>query len=272
MNRKARIWDYILGIVLVLLFLVPVVYIISSSFKPLNELVTPNLTFFPSEFTFYGYTSVFEQVDFLRVIGNTFFVAVTSTILAVLINTMAGYALSKFRFKGDKIILLIILSTIMLPLEIIMQPIYQVLNFFGMLDTYAALIIPAAATPTGIFLMRQYLLTIPDDLIQSARIDGANEWQIFTRIIVPNAIPAISTLAIFSFMWRWNDYIWPLIAISKTDLHTITYSIANFGGQYSVDKNAILAASTMSMVPMLVVFLVFQKQFIQGTAQTGMKG
>lgn len=272
MKRKAKFWDYLIALILVAFFLIPVLYIISSSFKTLNELSSPNLTFLPQNFSLVGYAQTFEKVNFLRVIGNTFFVAITSTALAVLINTMAGYALSKFRFKGDKVIMLVILSTIMLPLEIIMQPIYQVLNALGMLETYAALIIPAAATPTGIFLMRQYLVTIPDDLIQSARIDGANEWQIFIKIIVPNALPAISTLAIFSFMWRWNDYIWPLISISTRNKYTITYAIANFGGQYSVDKNGVLAASTMSMIPMLIVFLVFQRQFIQGTAQTGMKG
>ena len=185
---------------------------------------------------------------------------------------MSGYALAKFRFKGDTIIMIIILSTIMLPLEIIMVPIFTVLRTFDMIDTRWALIIPAAATPTGIFLMRQYLLTIPDEVIQSARIDGASEWRIFRSIIIPNAKPAIATLAIFSFMWRWNDYIWPRIAINSQSKYTLQLAIANFSGQYGNDYGSIIAVSAFSMIPMLIVFLIFQKQFVQGTASSGMKG
>jgi alpha-1,4-digalacturonate transport system permease protein len=185
---------------------------------------------------------------------------------------MSGYALAKFRFKGDAIIMMVILSTIMLPLEVIMVPIFSVLKAMGLYNSLLALIIPAAATPTGIFLMRQYLVTIPDDLMESARIDGASEWKIFTKIIVPNAKPAIATLAIFSFMWRWNDYIWPLIAISSPKKYTLQLAIANMSGQYGSNYSTILATSAISMIPMLVVFLIFQKQFVQGTVNSGMKG
>ncbi len=272
MKRKVKWPSYLVALLILVIFLWPVIYIIFSSFKTLNEISSPNPTFFPNKWTLQSYIDVFQKANFLRYIGNSFFVATASTALAVVINTMAGYALSKYRFKGDKIILIIILSTIMLPLEVIMVPIYRVLTFFGMTDTYAALIIPAAATPTGIFLMRQYLVTIPDDLIESARIDGASEWKIFTRIIVPNAKAAIATLAIFSFMWRWNDYIWPLIAITDMNKYTMQLAIANLNGEFSMDYNGILASATISMVPMLFVFLIFQRQFVQGTAQTGMKG
>ncbi len=271
-RNKASIFHYLLAILLLLLFLSPVIYIISSSFKPVNEMFSSTPTFFPKEVTLDNYIKAFQRGDFLTYIKNSFIVAISSTLLAVVINTMSGYALAKFRFKGDAIIMMLILSTIMLPLEVIMVPIFSVLKFFGLYNRLLALIIPAAATPTGIFLMRQYLLTIPDDIIQSARIDGASEWKIFTRIIVPNAKPAIATLAIFSFMWRWNDYIWPLIAIADPDKYTMQLAIANMTGQFGSDYSSILAASAISMVPMLVVFIIFQKQFVQGTVQTGMKG
>jgi alpha-1,4-digalacturonate transport system permease protein len=185
---------------------------------------------------------------------------------------MAGYALSKFRFKGENVIMLLILSTIMLPLEVIMVPIFSVLRFFGLYNSLWALIIPPAATPTGIFLMRQYLLTIPDEVIQSARIDGASEWRIFWSIILPNAKPAIATLAIFSFMWRWNDYVWPLIAINSPKKYTLQLAIANFSGEFGIDYNSIIAMSALAMIPMLIVFLIFQRQFVQGTVDSGMKG
>jgi alpha-1,4-digalacturonate transport system permease protein len=264
--------NYIIAFFLVLMFLLPVLYVISSSFKGTNELFSSVPTFFPRVFTFENYVEAIGRGDFLRYIFNSIFVSVTSTALAVIINTMSGYALAKFRFKGETIIMMLILSTIMLPLEVIMVPIFSVLRTFGMYDSLIALIVPAAATPTGIFLMRQYLLTIPNDLIESARIDGASEWKIFTRIILPNAKPAISTLAIFSFMWRWNDYIWPLIAISSPEKYTLQLAIANFTGEFGVDYNSILAMSAISMIPMLVIFLIFQRQFVQGTVQSGLKG
>lgn len=270
--KKATVWQYSIAFFLVLLFLVPVVYIISSSFKPINELFSASPTFFPKKFTLENFTKALARGNFLIYIGNSFLVAVSSTALAVVINTMSGYALAKFRFKGDTFIMILILSTIMLPLEVIMVPIFSVLRTFGLYNSLLALIIPAAATPTGIFLMRQYLLTIPDEVIQSARIDGASEWKIFTKIILPNAKPAIATLAIFSFMWRWNDYIWPLIAISSPKKYTLQLAIANFSGEFGTDYSSVLAMSTISMIPMLIVFIIFQKQFVQGTVQTGMKG
>ena len=272
MKRKAGVFSYIGAIFFMLFFLLPVFYIIFSSFKEPNDLFSATPTFFPRTFTFQNFVNAFERGDFLTYIKNSFIVAISSTALAVVINTMAGYALSKFRFKGDKFIMILILSTIMLPLEVIMVPIFSVLKFFGLYNSLLALIIPAAATPTGIFLMRQYLVTVPNDLMESARIDGASEWKIFTRIIVPNVMPAIATLAIFSFMWRWNDYIWPLIAISDPDKYTLQLAIANMTGQFGSDYSSIISTSVISMVPMVIVFLVFQRKFVQGNAQNGMKG
>lgn len=270
--KKATIPQYTIASILVLVFLIPVLYIIFSSFKPINELFSTNPTFFPNQWTTNNYVEALQGGNFGRYIFNSFIVAVSSTILAVVINSMSGYALAKFRFKGDSVIMLIILSTIMLPLEIIMVPIFSVLKFFGLYNSLWALIIPPAATPTGIFLMRQYLLTIPDEIIQSARIDGASEWKIFYSIILPNAKPAIATLAIFSFMWRWNDYVWPLIAINSPKKYTLQLAIANFTGEFNTDYNSILAVSAISMIPMLIIFIIFQKQFVQGTVQSGMKG
>ena len=269
--RKAGVGSYVIAFIFLAIFLIPVFYVVFSSFKPSSELTSATQTFFPRNWTFSNFTRAFERGNFALFIWNTFFVAVVSTFLAVLINTMSGYALAKFRFKGDKIILILILSTIMLPLEVIMVPIFTVLRFFGLYNSLWALIIPPAATPTGIFLMRQFLLKIPDEVLESARIDGASEWRIFYNIVAPNAKPAIATIAIFSFMWRWNDYVWPLIAIASPRRYTLQLAIANFAGEYSVDWNSTLAMSVISMIPMLIVFLIFQRQFVQGTVETGMK-
>jgi alpha-1,4-digalacturonate transport system permease protein len=270
--KKASFLSYVTSIVFALIFILPVIYIIFSAFKPSAELFSTNPTFIPRDWTLDNFTIALSKGNFSIYIFNTFLVAISSTIIAVIINTMAGYALSKFRFKGENVIMLLILSTIMLPLEVIMVPIFSVLRFFGLYNSLWALIIPPAATPTGIFLMRQYLLTIPDEVIQSARIDGASEWRIFWSIILPNAKPAIATLAIFSFMWRWNDYVWPLIAINSPKKYTLQLAIANFSGEFGIDYNSIIAMSALAMIPMLIVFLIFQRQFVQGTVDSGMKG
>lgn len=267
-NKKIK--QHIITFMLIILFLGPVIYVIVSSFKPAEELYLGNLL--PTKWTLDAYRNVFSQGDFLLYVFNTFFVSITSTVIAILVNTMSGYALAKFNFKGSNVIFMIIIATIMLPLEVIMVPIFSVLKATGLVNSLWALIIPPAATPMGIFLMRQYLLTIPDEIIQSARIDGASEFQIFFKIIIPNAKPAIATLAIFSFMWRWNDYIWPKIAIFSPEKYTLQMAIANFSGEYNVDWSSLLAVSTISMIPMLIMFLAFQKYFIQGTATSGMKG
>lgn len=270
--KKGNILKYVVAVFFAIFFLVPVIYIILNAFKTSAELYSGEATFFPKQWTIENFTTALEKGNFLQYIWNSLFVSVTSTVIMVVINTMSGYALAKYKFKGSTAIFIVILSLIMLPLEVIMVPIFDMLNATGLYNSLWALIIPPAATPTGIFIMKQYLQTIPDELIQSARIDGAGEWKIFLKIIVPNARPAIATLAIFSFMWRWNDYVWPLIAISDPDKYTLQLAISNFSGEYAVDWNSMLAMSTISMIPMLIIFLAFQKQFVQGTATTGMKG
>jgi alpha-1,4-digalacturonate transport system permease protein len=271
-KNKSNLYKYVLAVFFVFVFLLPVLYIIFNSFKTSGELFSGIPSFFPKEWTIENYINAFKKGNFALYIGNSLFVAIVSTILMVIINTMSGYALAKFKFKGSTFIMILILSTIMLPLEVIMVPIFDMLKLTGLYNSLWALIIPPAATPTGIFIMRQYLLTIPDELMQSARIDGAGEWKIFIRIILPNAKPAIATLGIFSFMWRWNDYVWPLIAISDPKKYTMQLALSNFSGEYAVDWSSMLAMSTISMLPMLIIFLVFQRQFVQGTATSGLKG
>lgn len=269
---KSKLGYYIAAVAFTIIFLLPVIYVILNAFKTSKELFSGVPTFFPQEWTLENFTAAISKGNFLIYIKNSLIVAIVSTFFMVLLNTMAGYALAKYKFRGSTIIMILILSTIMLPLEVIMVPIFDMLNMTGLYNSLWALIIPPAATPTGMFIMRQFLITIPDEIMQSARIDGAGEWRIFSQIIIPNAKPAIATLGIFSFMWRWNDYVWPLIAISDPNKYTLQLAIANFSGEYSVDWNSMLAMSAISMVPMLIIFLIFQRQFVQGTATSGMKG
>jgi alpha-1,4-digalacturonate transport system permease protein len=163
------------------------------------------------------------------------------------------------------------LAMIMIPLQVILIPIYLVVSSLGLVNTYWGMIIPAAATPTGVFIMRQYMLTIPDELIEAARIDGAGEFRIFARIVLPLCRPALAVVAIFSILWRWNDFIWPLLIAQKEELYTLPVALALLNGQLVVPYNIVLAMSVMSIIPVLFMFVFMQRQIIQGIAQTGIK-
>ncbi|MDF2670589.1 MAG: sugar transporter permease [Paenibacillus sp.] len=270
--RTLKWATYAILVLLSLLWIFPVLWTVLSAFKTKTELYSAPPVFWPSEFTLEHFVSAFAKGNFGTYFINSTIVTVTSTLLLLLVNAMAGFALAKYRFKGDTILLVGFISTLMIPLEVIMIPIFKVISALGLYNSLLGLIIPPAATPTGVFLMRQYLLTVPDELLEAARIDGAGEWRIFWRIIVPIAKPILSVLAIFSFMWRWDDFLWPLIVISDPSKYTIQLAISNFIGEYNVDWGSLLAMSTITMVPVLVVFLIFQRQFVQGMVTSGLKG
>ena len=196
--------------------LFPVVWVIISAFKPQSELFRVPMTLFPDEWTFENFISAFRHGNFIVYFSNTVFVAVVATLLTVVINIMAGYALAKYIFFGRDIIFAIMIATLMVPLQVIMIPIFLQLKDLGLLNSLWGIIIPPSATPTGIFLARQYMVNISNSMIESARIDGAKELRIFWQIVLPLSRPIIATIAIFSFMWRWNDYLWPLIVIRTT--------------------------------------------------------
>ena len=270
-SKSQKTLTYILLITFSAIWLFPVLWIFLSSFKNNTELYQFPPTFLPQQFTLEHFVNAFEKGNFGKYFLNSAIVAITSTILLLLINSMAGYALAKYKFKGGTFILLAFISTLMIPLEVIMIPIFKVLSFLGLYNTLLALIIPPAATPTGVFMLRQYLLTIPNELIEAARIDGAGEWKIYWRIILPLCQPILAALAIFSFMWRWDDFLWPLIAISDPNKYTVQLALSNFIGEFNVDWGSLLAMSVITMIPVLIVFLIFQKHLVNSMATSGMK-
>lgn len=271
-NRTVRsVLIYALLAVLTLLFLAPIVWVVFSSFKNGSELFAWPPSLFPQNPTLENYSLAFSKGDFGVFFGNSAFVAIVSTLLTVVINIMAGYAFAKYQFPGRDIIFVLFIATLMLPLEVIMIPIFQVVKAFGMYNSLWGIIIPPAATPTGVFLARQFFLSIPNELLEAARIDGAAERRIFISLIIPIAKPVMSVLAIFAFMWRWNDFMWPLLVIRDMDKYTVQLALSSFNGQFSVDWNSLLAMTVVGMIPVLVVFLIFQKQFVKGMVVSGMK-
>ena len=266
------IMKYTVLIVLAAFFLLPVLWVALSSLKPQHELFQMPQTIFPRRWTIDNYQFSFSQSNFLLNLKNSAIVSVSSTILAVLINTMAGYALSKFIFPGRDAIFTVMIATLMIPLQVIMVPIFLQLKSLGMLNTLWGIIIPPAATPTGIFLARQYMTTLPNSMIEAARIDGASEGYLFYKIILPLSKPIVATLTIFSFMWRWNDYLWPLIVITNNQKQTLQQALAGFVGQLQINWSGLLAMTTISMIPVVMVFLVFQRYFMTGISAGSVKG
>ena len=271
MNNTKKTFLYIILAFAAIVFTLPIFWIIVSSFKTRTELFSWPPTLIPNELTFQNYFNILNSNEFIVYFKNTSIVAVLSTIITLLINSMAGFALAKYKFKGRNIVFLGFLAVLMIPLEIRMVPTFTIIRSFGLYDKLAGIIIPPAASPTGVFLIRQYMITIPDELMESARIDGASEWRIFWSIMLPLVKPALIALTIFSFMWRWNDFLNPFIVINSPSKYTLQIAIANFVGQYGIEWSSLLPMNVISMIPVLLVFLFFQRYFVKGIAMSGLK-
>jgi alpha-1,4-digalacturonate transport system permease protein len=229
--------------------------------KPLNEL----------KFAFENYTDVFGKFSFGKYLFNSVFITVVATLLTLLVNSMAAFALSKYQFKGQKFVFGLIIATLMIPPTIILVPVFLVINSVGLLNSLWGVILPAIATPTGVFLLRQYMLTIPDELLEAARMDHASEWRIYWKIILPLAAPALAVLAIFSVMWRWNDFLLPLIVLSKSEFFTLQLALNSFQGELNTQWHYLLAMTVITLIPITLVFAFLQKYITTGIAGAGVK-
>ncbi len=228
----------------------------------------------PVESVYFGLENYKEGIasfNFARYLWNSVLVTLVATLLTLLVNSMAAFALSKYKFRGSQAIFIIMISTLMVPLSVVLVPVFLVITNVGWNNNLLGIIIPAAATPTGVFLLRQYMLTIPDELIDAARIDGASEWRIYAQVILPLAKPAMAVLTIFSVMWRWNDFLWPLIVLSRSEYFTLQVGLASFQGELNVQWNLILAMTVLTLLPITLVFGFLQRYITTGIATTGMK-
>ncbi|MBX2823154.1 MAG: carbohydrate ABC transporter permease [Gammaproteobacteria bacterium] len=213
-----------------------------------------------------------KYFDIKLLLWNSIFVTVVATLITLLINSMAAFALSKYQFRGRLTFTILIVATLLIPNTIILVSLFFVVWSFGIFGSLWGVIIPAAATPTGVFLLRQYMLTIPNELLEAARMDAASEWRIYWRIILPLSLPALSVLAILSVIWRWNDFLWPLIVlISDPSAHTIQIGLTTFSGEFDQDHHYILAMTVVSLIPITLVFVWLQRFITTGIATTGLK-
>lgn len=254
-----------------LLVMAPVLWAVLASFKTQAELARTPPTVLPQRPTVGSYTTGLQAFDFPHYLFNSVVVTVAATVLTLAINSMAAYALAKYNFRGRNVLFVLTLATIMIPLQVILLPVYQVAASLGFVNSLWGLIIPPAATPTGVFLLRQYMLTLPDEMLEAARVDGAGEWAIFWRIVLPLSRPALAVVAIFSVIWRWNDFLWPLIIAQDESKQTLPVAIARFASQQAIPYNQILAVSVVTIIPIVVMFLFLQRHIISGLAQGAIK-
>jgi alpha-1,4-digalacturonate transport system permease protein len=218
-----------------------------------------------------NYTEPLQRFAFPRFLANSVFVTIVATLITLLINSMAAYALSVYEFKGKNAAMLMVIGTLMIPITIILVPVYLVVTELGLVNSLWAVILPGAATPTGVFLLRQYMLTLPRDLIEAARMDKASEWQIYWRIVMPLTLPALAVLTIFSIMWRWNEFLWPLAVLTKTEVYTLQIGLNAFQGELQTQWQYLLAMTVMTLTPVAIVFVFLQRFIATGIANTGMK-
>ena len=218
-----------------------------------------------------NYTGLFERFDFLRYLWNSTFITVVATLIMLLVNSMAAFALSKYEFRGRGVVLALVIGTLMIPQSVVLVPLFLITRELGLLDTLWGVIIPGAATPTGVFLLRQYMLSIPDEIIDAARTDHASEWRIYWRIVLPLSAPALAVLAILAIMWRWNDFLWPLIALSRSENFTLQLALNSFQGEMLTEWSSLLAMTVLTLLPIALVFVFLQKYIATGIASTGGK-
>ncbi len=279
-DRTRKILAYAILTLFVVIAIGPAFYLISPAFRDSVSLFTYPPEWIPSEPTLDNYRFLFSSTSYVRWAINTLIFAGCTTILTLITNSMAGYAFARMRFPGRNVLFFVILATLMVPVAAVLAPTYLTVNFIGDLpiignwidiDTYLGLILPSAVSPLGVFMMRQFIETLPDGLYEAARLDGAGEWRIFTKIVLPLIKPALVVLGIFVFMLTWASYLWPLVAATGNDYRVLTVGIASLKGQFVTDWGVLAAASLLTIVPVTIIFLFFQKWFVQASMAGALK-
>jgi multiple sugar transport system permease protein len=261
----------IAGILIALGVLLPIIWMVFTAFKPESDIVSYPPTLWPRELTLEHFENVWERIPFARLYVNTIVFAGSVTLISLLFDSMAAYALARIDFRGRGLVLILILLLLMLPFQVTLIPLYDLLNGFGLTNTLPGMIIPRMTNAFGIFFLRQFFLSLPKDLVEAARVDGASEWRIYWRVIMPLARPALLTLGLFHFQYNWNDLLWPLIMSSDVASATLPAGLALFMGQHVVEYGLLMAGSLLALLPVVVFFLLIQRSFVAGIATTGLK-
>lgn len=255
-----------------MVFLFPFVWMVSTSLTTTDQLFVLPPNIIPNPVDTAAYERLFTQVPIGRWVLNSIAVSLSVTVLQVLTSAMAAYAFTRLTFRGRNAIFVLFLATLMVPFQVLIVPLFIELRYMGMLDSYAGLIIPEVAMPFGVFLLRQAFLTLPRELEEAAFVDGAGHLRVFFRLVLPLSKPAVATVAVFSFMGSWNNFLWPLIVINNPDLMTLPLGLSSLSSRFVTDWNLLLAGATISVLPIVAVFLFAQRYVLQGVAMSGLKG
>lgn len=249
----------------------PIVWVFLTSFKTSEDIIRATPTLFPERWTLENYTSLTETAPFVRFFLNSVLISAVSTVFIIVTCSAAGFVFAKYRFRGRNFFLLLIISTILIPIQTYMIPLYLFTRWLGWINTYAGLIFPLIIMSSGIFFLRQNILMIPDELLDAARIDGASEFGVYRRIILPLSTSALAAISIVNWVYTWSLFIWPLVVANTEDMFTMELGLMYFQRQYITLYGGIMAACVVTLLPVLIVFLAFRTQIIEGVAFTGMK-
>ena len=272
-RAPSRWWIYLLLTLGILLMVGPFLWMLLGSLKPQAEFLASPPTFLPNAPTTANYERLFNNLDFPRFFFNSSLVALVVTVGNVLFCPMLGYALAKLQWRGKRVIMGLVLATLMVPAGITLIPNFVLMRNLGLVNTYPGLILPFLVGPFGVFLTRQFMYGIPDELLEAARIDGANEWRIFWQVVLPITAPVLATLGILTFLGSWNSFLYPLVMAQEPNMYTLPVALATFAtGQYQADHGMLMAGSVVLVVPVLLIFILFQRWITEGIATTGLKG
>jgi multiple sugar transport system permease protein len=270
--KSKRLHVHIILILGSFVMIAPFLWMASTSLKTFSESMQVPPTIFPKNFQLINYVEVFETIQFLRYYLNTIIVTFGRTIGQIILCSIAAYAFARMKFPGKNIIFIAILSVLMVPSQVVMIPSFVIMRELGWLDTFYALIVPGVFSAFGVFLLRQFFMSIPRELDEAAKIDGCSYFGIYWRIILPLSKPALVALAIFTILASWNDFLWPLIVTSSDDMRVLSFGIASFQGQHSTDYPLLMAGALMATAPMIIIFIFLQRYFIEGITLSGVKG
>jgi multiple sugar transport system permease protein len=264
-------WALAVGIAAALVVVFPFVWMLATSLKPESQIITAHPGLFSSQVTGSNYAEAWTAIDFPRLLLNTTIFAGGVTILSLIFDSMTAYALARLDFPGKNVMFVLILITLMLPFQVNLVPLFLELTSLHWINTYQGLILPRATNAFGIFFLRQFFLSIPKEVEEAARIDGASDFKIYRKIILPMSFPAVLTLALFHFMYNWNDLLWPLIVSTSSSMYTLSSGLALFLGSHVIEYGLVMAGSVMAIVPMVIAFLLVQRRFVESIATSGLR-
>jgi multiple sugar transport system permease protein len=253
------------------LMLLPIIWMVCAAFRPDADITRFPPTLWPRDLTLQNFIQVFQRLPLARMYGNTVVFAGSVTVISLIFDSMAGYALACLHFRGRAVMLVATVGLLLLPFQVTLVPLYELMHTFNLVNTLPGLIIPRMSSAFGIFFMRQFFLSMPPDLGDAARIDGAGEFRVFRSVMLPLAGPALATLGLFQFQANWNDLIWPLIMTNRVEDSTLPAGLAQFVGQHSIEYGQVMAGATLTLLPIIVLFLLVQRTFITSFATTGLK-